>query len=170
MNKAYIALGSNIEPRSQHLMEAIQQLETKAEIDVGRQSSIYETEPVGYTQQNRFLNMVIEIQTNLTPQQLLDICQEVERRQGRRREIKWGPRTLDLDILLYNQENIETDRLILPHPHMQKRAFVLIPLQEIYGQLYLSHVESDVSTLIEKLPAEEKEGVVKWKETNGGEE
>ena len=100
-------------------------------LSVEELSSIYETDPVGYTNQACFLNAVIKITTSLKSEELLQTCLFIESQLGRKREIRWGPRTLDLDILLYNQENIETESLIVPHPRMQERAFVIIPLMEL---------------------------------------
>ena len=131
MNEVYISIGSNIEDRAQHLKDAIQALHTYGDVTVVATSSIYETAPVGYTDQADFLNVVIHVQTELDPIQLLTTCQQIEQEQGRVRDIRWGPRTVDLDILLYNEENIEMDNLIVPHPRMHERAFVLIPLLEI---------------------------------------
>ncbi|PWU67806.1 2-amino-4-hydroxy-6-hydroxymethyldihydropteridine diphosphokinase [Gracilibacillus dipsosauri] len=170
MNQAYIALGSNIEPRLEYLQLAIQRLKEHRSIQIKKVSGIYETAPVGFTDQNDFLNMAIRIETTLSPLELLDTCQEIEHSLGRKREIKWGPRTIDLDILLYNQENIETERLTLPHPSMHERAFVLMPLMDINHHLYLSHIEKDVSTLISEMSLKEKEGVVQCNKIDGGKE
>lgn len=126
-----MSIGSNIGNRSEHLQDAIQALHTHSQVTVVATSSIYETAPVGYTDQADFLNVVIHIQTELTPNELLAVCQKIEQEQGRVRDIRWGPRTVDLDILLYNQDQIETEDLIVPHPRMHERAFVLIPLLEI---------------------------------------
>src|SRR5699024_4353246 len=94
-------------------------------------SSIYETEPVGYVDQANFLNIVIKISTLYTPYKLLGIAQEIELKLGRTRDIRWGPRTIDIDILLYNNDRIDTETLTIPHQRMYERAFVLIPLQEL---------------------------------------
>src|SRR5690625_4730593 len=131
MNTVYIALGTNIEPRITYLQEAIEQLKDWKEITIANQSAIYETEPVGYTDQADFLNMVIEANTSLTPVQLLDACQSIETELGRKRTIRFGPRTIDLDILIYNHAKLTTERLTIPHPRMDERAFVLVPLAEI---------------------------------------
>ena len=138
-NIAYIALGSNIGERYTYLTEAIQFLNKNQHIQVDDVSSVYETDPVGYTDQNCFLNLVIKISTNLSPQELLKVTQMVENDLGRKREIRWGPRTIDLDILLYNQENIEAENLIVPHPRMFERAFVIVPLLEINQDIKLKH-------------------------------
>ncbi|MCK0473654.1 2-amino-4-hydroxy-6-hydroxymethyldihydropteridine diphosphokinase [Halalkalibacter sp. APA_J-10(15)] len=157
---AYIALGSNIGKRQAHLEKAIDLLSREAMIDVCALSSIYETDPVGYEDQQSFLNMVISIRTSLTSEQLLEITQKIERDCGRTREIKWGPRTIDLDILLYDQENMEMEHLIIPHPRMWERAFVLVPLKEIAPTLYVADKGQTVEELYNTLP--DKEGVKVW--------
>ncbi|ANB61288.1 2-amino-4-hydroxy-6-hydroxymethyldihydropteridine diphosphokinase [Anoxybacteroides amylolyticum] len=165
-NYAYIALGSNIGDRLRYLHEAVEKLATHEQISVIDTSSIYETDPVGYVPQGNFLNMVIHVQTSLSPFALLEATQTIEQELGRKREIRWGPRTLDLDILLYNHENIETERLTIPHPRMTERAFVLVPLFELNGDIYIPTVQRCVASLIDELP--DKEGVRLWKQKNGG--
>ncbi|MDX8047705.1 2-amino-4-hydroxy-6-hydroxymethyldihydropteridine diphosphokinase [Gracilibacillus sp. S3-1-1] len=167
MNKAYIALGSNIEPRLTYLNKAIDHLANHDKIEVAAESSIYETDPVGYVEQEQFLNMVIEATTELDPIALLDVCQSVESKLGREREIKWGPRTIDLDILLYHQEVFESERLILPHPRLHERAFVLIPLAEINPLLYIEQLRQNITQLLTTIPVQDKEGVVKWQQLDG---
>lgn len=131
MNEAFISIGSNIGERDVYLKQAVQALDRRTDTTVDKVSSIYETAPVGYTDQADFLNIVVSVQTTLSAQALLGVCQEIEQELGRERTIRWGPRTVDLDILLYNQDNIDTENLIVPHPRMAERAFVLIPLLEI---------------------------------------
>ena len=131
MVQAYLGLGSNIGDRKQQLLKAIDLIGNIKGIKVTKQSSIYETAPIGYTDQLNFLNLCLEIETELSPQQLLKHCLDIEQQLHRVREIRWGPRTLDIDILLYSDNIIETDNLSIPHPRMQERAFVLIPLNDI---------------------------------------
>lgn len=131
MVQAYLGLGSNIGDRKQQLLKAIDLIGNIKGIKVTKQSSIYETAPIGYTDQPNFLNLCLEIETELSPQQLLKQCLDIEQQLHRVREIRWGPRTLDIDILLYSDDIIETDNLSVPHPRMQERAFVLIPLNDI---------------------------------------
>jgi 2-amino-4-hydroxy-6-hydroxymethyldihydropteridine diphosphokinase len=164
-NYAYIALGSNIGNRLYYLREAVKALDSHEQISVIATSSIYETEPVGYINQDKFLNMVIKITTVLSPLALLEVTQKIEQRFGRKREIRWGPRTLDLDILLYNHENIETEQLIIPHPRMTERAFVMIPLLELNHNIYIPNVSQCLEDLIDRLP--DREGVHVWKQKNG---
>ncbi|MDY0394869.1 2-amino-4-hydroxy-6-hydroxymethyldihydropteridine diphosphokinase [Virgibacillus halophilus] len=170
MNIAYIALGSNIEPRQEFLQKAISQLKQHGKINVCQLSSIYETTPVGYADQGDFLNMVLEVQTSLAAEDLLDVCQEIEQQFGRRRTIRNGPRTIDLDILAYNQENINTDRLIVPHPRMHERAFVLVPLNEIAPDLILPSVNESVAQLTGHIALHHGKEVSLWKRNGLGEE
>ncbi|QHJ69694.1 2-amino-4-hydroxy-6-hydroxymethyldihydropteridine diphosphokinase [Planococcus halotolerans] len=131
MNKSYLSLGSNMGDRIGMLREAVRLLKEHQAIDIMKISSLYETDPVGFTEQDAFLNMVVYLQTDLSAFELLEVCQSIERKLDRKREIRWGPRTIDLDILLYNQDELETDKLVIPHPRMHERAFVLVPLLEL---------------------------------------
>lgn len=163
--RVYIALGTNIGDREKHLTEACSLLDGHAHIALGRVSSVYETEPVGYTEQRQFLNMATELFTDLAPHALLSAMLKIESRLGRKRLIRWGPRKIDLDILLYNQEQVDIPSLQIPHPRMTERAFVLVPLAEIAPDGAIPGVES-MAVCIEKSP--DKEGVRLWKQNNGG--
>jgi 2-amino-4-hydroxy-6-hydroxymethyldihydropteridine diphosphokinase len=165
VNTAFIAFGSNIGNRFDNLKEAIQKIGRFPEVEVVNTSSIYETDPVGYENQEQFLNMAIQVSTALNPFELLDACHEIELNLGRKRDIRWGPRTIDLDILLFNHENIETEKLIVPHPRMHERAFVLIPLLEIDSSIRLPKMERPLSSILEDIP--DREGVRIWKRKNG---
>jgi 2-amino-4-hydroxy-6-hydroxymethyldihydropteridine diphosphokinase len=158
--EACIGLGSNIGDREQYLLQAIQMLHEDPSINVIRCSSIYETEPVGYVDQASFLNMAVTVTTELSPQSLLHRMHEIEQSLGRTRDIHWGPRTIDLDLLLYGQLSMATPELTLPHPRMLERPFVLIPLIEMRGELSIPGCVSGFSEL-EKLDG--KEGVKRWK-------
>ena len=126
MTRAYVGLGSNLGDREALIREAA------AEIGAARLSSIAETEPWGYEDQPRFLNAVAEVETELSPRQLLELLLEVERRLGRVRSgPRWGPRTIDLDLLLYGSERLREPGLEVPHPRLHERAFVLEPLAEL---------------------------------------
>jgi 2-amino-4-hydroxy-6-hydroxymethyldihydropteridine diphosphokinase len=162
VHTAFIGLGSNIEPRKKYLDEAIELLSEHNAINVQQTSSIYETAPVGYLDQGRFLNMVIQIETSLSSMNVLAICQEVELQLGRKRTVKNGPRTVDLDILLYNDENRESEKLTIPHPRMHERAFVLVPLYEIAPDLVISTKGEHVRDLLGNLLVEDVRGVEKW--------
>lgn len=138
MSKAYLGLGGNVGDRKSNINEAIHLLEGHSGISVSKRSSDYETAPVGYEQQEWFLNVVVEIETTLTPYELLAICNEVEQQLKRVRLIRWGPRTIDIDILMYEGFESKEDRLIVPHPRMTERAFVIIPLMEIAPNLHIN--------------------------------
>jgi len=125
----YLALGSNLGDREKNLQQAIQALE------VVRQSSIYETAPMLLEDQPWFLNQVVEIKTSLFPRQLLHHTQDIERVLGRKRTIVNGPRSIDIDILLYGQTIMSSDELTIPHPGMAQRRFVLEPLAELASTL-----------------------------------
>lgn len=127
----YLGIGSNIGNRKENCLEAIRLLEESPFISVIKRSSLYETEPVGYQNQQKFINCVVEIETTLEPEKLLRVCEENEKALGRRKGVRWGPRTLDIDILLYNNQVINQRGLRIPHPLMHERGFVLIPLSEI---------------------------------------
>lgn len=131
MNQSYLSLGSNMGNRFDMLRQAVSQLTEHPVITVTGISSLYETDPVGFTDQEPFLNMVVQLDTELDALALLDTCQEIEQNLNRKRVIRWGPRTIDLDILLYNQGDLKTERLIIPHPRMYERAFVVVPLLEV---------------------------------------
>ncbi len=132
MKEAYVALGANLGEREASLKEALGRMASVPGVHVLRVSSVYETEPVGYTEQPAFLNMAAALAVDIPPEQLLDRLLEIEKDMGRVREIRWGPRTIDLDLLLYEGVSMETERLTLPHPRMEERAFVLAPLREVW--------------------------------------
>jgi 2-amino-4-hydroxy-6-hydroxymethyldihydropteridine diphosphokinase len=136
LNKqTYLGLGSNMGDKQQNLAHAIELIAQIEQINVTRQSSIYITAPWGKTDQDAFLNQVIEIETELMPLALLHVLQKIEIKLGRLRNEKWGPRIIDVDILLYGEEIIDLQELTIPHPYLYARLFVLIPLQEIAPQL-----------------------------------
>ncbi|TWT02191.1 2-amino-4-hydroxy-6-hydroxymethyldihydropteridine diphosphokinase [Planococcus sp. CPCC 101016] len=140
MNQSYLSLGSNMGNRFEMLRQSVSLLAAHQAITVTRISSLYETDPVGYVDQEPFLNMVVQLETELKALELLKVCQEIEEVLNRERLVRWGPRTIDLDVLLYDQVTMETERLTLPHPRMHERAFVLIPLLEIKPDLEVGDV------------------------------
>ncbi|CAM3190043.1 2-amino-4-hydroxy-6-hydroxymethyldihydropteridine diphosphokinase [Staphylococcus argensis] len=131
MTKAYLSLGSNMGDRAYHLREALRLLNQVEGIEVRDVSPIYDTAPIGYTDQNAFLNLCASVETTLSAHDLLYHCLDVEQQLHRVRKIHWGPRTCDIDIILYGEEQIQDDELTVPHPRMEERAFVLVPLQDI---------------------------------------
>jgi 2-amino-4-hydroxy-6-hydroxymethyldihydropteridine diphosphokinase len=127
----YIGVGSNLGDSLQNCREAINRLSQRKEIQVNRISSFYETEPVGNVDQDWFINAVIEIETTLSIHHLLNLLQSIEKSLDRVRKEINGPRTIDLDLLFYDQQIIQDTDLIVPHPELHKRRFVLEPLSEI---------------------------------------
>lgn len=130
MNSVFLALGGNLGNTFKNIETALDLIENKVGVIV-RTSSIYETEPWGKSEQPNFLNLVVELSTNYSAQETLDKIQKIETELGRIRKEKWGTRTIDIDILFYNDDIIKSERLTVPHPLMQERKFVLIPLAEI---------------------------------------
>jgi len=130
-DRVFVGLGSNLDNPRQQLALAILALKQSPNLEVVRCSSFYETAPVGGPPQPDFINAVVELKTSLSPEALLDLLQMIEQQQGRVRTVKNGPRTLDLDLLLFGQVVMQTERLTLPHPRYHEREFVLKPLQEI---------------------------------------
>ena len=129
-HKVYLGLGSNIGESQTILTDALFSLESR-HTHVIKYANIIKTKPVGYTNQPDFLNTASEIKTYLTPNELLSFTRGIEQKFGRERKIHWGPRTLDIDILFYDDSVISTDRLIIPHPRIEERLFVLVPMCEL---------------------------------------
>lgn len=130
-HKAYLSIGSNIGDKKENLLKAIESIGKLEDTEVTKVSTILETEPFGVVDQDDFLNACLEIKTLFTPQELLKELLGIEEKMGRVRIKKWGPRIIDIDILLYDKEVIEDDNLAVPHPWMCERSFVLDPLCEI---------------------------------------
>ncbi|KOS70324.1 2-amino-4-hydroxy-6-hydroxymethyldihydropteridine pyrophosphokinase [Lysinibacillus contaminans] len=168
MNDVYLSIGTNIGKRYENLQHAVQLLMDTDGVEVVRISSVYETAAVGFTDQADFLNIAVYVQTIHSSSEMLGVCQSIENELGRVREFRWGPRIIDLDILLYNQENIETESLIVPHLRMFERAFVLVPLIDITPTIENEQLQLAHGTL-ERLDCE-KEGVTLWKTIDGVDE
>ncbi|MCD2255094.1 2-amino-4-hydroxy-6-hydroxymethyldihydropteridine diphosphokinase [Listeria marthii] len=154
MAKAFLSIGTNIGERLANLNDALGGLAASEQIKITKVSSVYETDAVGYENQAAFLNIAAEIETDFTPVDLLDFCLALELELGRVRLFKWGPRLIDIDVLLYDDITIDTEKLKIPHPYMKERAFVMIPLIEI---------SPEKSTLLENPAILEEQGVRKIK-------
>ncbi|MDP8969312.1 MAG: 2-amino-4-hydroxy-6-hydroxymethyldihydropteridine diphosphokinase [Actinomycetota bacterium] len=128
---AFLGLGSNLEDRLAHLQDAVDLLDALEQLRVDAVSSVYETEPVGGPEQDPYYNMAVRVATRRSPRGVLAACQEVERRLGRVRTVRWGSRTIDVDILLYGGRTVRRPYLQIPHPRLVERAFALIPLIEV---------------------------------------
>lgn len=135
--RAAIALGSNLDDPESHVTRAFADLAALPHTRVLARSSLHRTKPVGYADQPDFINAVALVETALSPRDLLDALLEVERRHGRVREIPNGPRTLDLDIVLYGDALIEEPGLTIPHPRAHERAFVMDPLREVWPEVVI---------------------------------
>lgn len=152
MTPAFIALGSNLQDPAAQLQRAVQALQQLPDTHIQKKSSIYRSIAVGPGAQPDYLNAVVLLATKLVPVALLDALQGIEHAQGRTREVHWGARTLDLDILLYGDQLIESPRLTIPHPGMQQRNFVLYPLLEISGANLVLPDGTDLGTLVAHCP------------------
>ena len=152
--RVYLGLGSNVGDREEYIEQAVFLLEKDPNVEVGKRSTNYETEAEGGGNQPPFINAAVEIKTKLAPHKLLNVCQEIEATLGREREIEGGPRTIDIDILLYNGEIISDDKLQVPHPLMRERLFVLRPLREIASHLVHPVLEKSIDTLYDERKAE----------------
>ncbi|KXT76556.1 2-amino-4-hydroxy-6-hydroxymethyldihydropteridine diphosphokinase [Streptococcus sp. DD12] len=135
MARVYLGLGSNMGNRLATLEGAYEKLANLPQTQLLGQSSYYETKAWGMTDQADFINAVCLLETQLTPEQLLEACQTIEADFGRKRLVHWGPRTLDIDILLYDDLILDKERLRLPHPYIKVRPFVLVPLLELAPEL-----------------------------------
>ena len=159
---AFLGLGSNLGDREAHLARATQLLEESPAVEISRSSSLYQTAPWGYLEQPHFLNSVLEIATTLDPVPLLELTQSIERFIGRQPGIRFGPRLVDIDILLYGDQSVclEQPDLQIPHPRMHLRAFVLVPLSELAPGLILPNFSSRIEELRDGVDG--KEGVTLW--------
>ncbi|HSP47060.1 MAG TPA: 2-amino-4-hydroxy-6-hydroxymethyldihydropteridine diphosphokinase [Clostridiaceae bacterium] len=151
MERVYLSLGSNMGDREANLEEAVRLLKEK--VRVRKVSALYETEPWGFKDQDRFLNIALEGETDLMPLDLLDFTQGIEMAMKRVKTRVYGPRIIDVDILLYGDVEMHEDRLTIPHPKMKERAFVLIPLQEIAEDLKIGN--EALSELVSKVDEKE---------------
>ncbi len=153
MTTVYIALGTNLGDRERNLERALERLGTRVHITC--RSTVYETEPWGVTDQPRFLNMVVEADTELEAEGLLAFIKDVERELGRTPGPRYGPRVLDLDILLYGSERMATEDLVVPHPRLAERRFVLVPLTELAPDLMVPGLGASARELLSRLPDDE---------------
>lgn len=147
---AYLGLGTNLGDRVQQLQQAVRSLAETDGITIAQVSAIYQTEPVGYVDQPDFLNMVVRLETKLNADELLTVVLEIEQKLQRVRTIRWGPRTIDIDILLYGREQYQYPHLEIPHPRMWERAFVLVPLLDVMESSEQEFWKA--SEYLEKLP------------------
>lgn len=160
MQQAFIALGSNLQQPEQQILKAFSEIKSLPKTRLVKQSSLYRTAPVGYDNQPDFINAVVQVDTDLTPRELLRALLAIETKHGRERPFPNAPRVLDLDLLLYSNMVMTTDELTLPHPRMHERGFVLLPLAEIAPTLQLTRygkvkelAKNHMSSGVEKISA-----------------
>ena len=156
---AYIGIGSNTGNKVHHCKKAIAEILKANRHKLLAQSSLFKTQPIGYTSQDWFVNGVIKIETELEPLDLLRILKTIESRMGRAKTVRWGPRVIDLDILFFDEEEIKTEEVQIPHPSLHERQFVLIPLAEIDRNVIHPVLKKTVRELLEAL--KEDQGVEK---------
>lgn len=158
MIRSYIALGSNLEDPVQQVRQAIQELRQLPSSQFVTASSLYRSAPMGPSDQPDYINAVVAVDTELSPHALLDALQMIEQTHGRQRgPERWGPRTLDLDVLLYGEQYIDDERLTVPHRGIAERAFVLYPLQEIVADDFTIPGHGELRELISRVASEKPE-------------
>jgi len=147
--RVILALGSNLGDRCANLRQALEEI--SAQVSIDKTSSIYETPPWGYIEQPVFLNQVLSGWTSLNPTELLDFLKGIERKMGRVKNFKNGPRLIDIDILLFGEQIVDTEILVIPHPRMLERGFVLLPLSEIEPDLIIPGSNNNVADFLQKV-------------------
>jgi 2-amino-4-hydroxy-6-hydroxymethyldihydropteridine diphosphokinase len=155
---AYFGLGTNLGDRQANLLEARRRLVSQVTIDGA--SSIYETDPWGFEEQPPFLNQVLVGRTALAPEDLLTLAKSIERQMGRQPTFRYGPRLIDIDILMVDQLRVNTERLTLPHPRLAERAFVIIPLAELAPDVNIPGADATAGELAQRM--EETGGLTRW--------
>ncbi len=147
---AYVALGSNIGDGKNNIITALDALNSVPGVTVEKASDMYETKPWGYEKQNNFSNACARLRVSLSPEALLGVCLGIEAGMGRVRKITNGPRIIDIDVILYNGQTRNTDELILPHPRMSERDFVLVPLYDVAEDDIKKDIEDKINKLKER--------------------
>jgi 2-amino-4-hydroxy-6-hydroxymethyldihydropteridine diphosphokinase len=148
---AYIGIGSNLESPAENCLKAIERLNAHPDLTLVARSSLYQSEPFGITDQDWFVNSVVQITTGLSPEKLLEVCLSIELKMGRTRTEKWGPRIIDLDILFYDELILKQDGLEIPHPGIAERSFVLSPMNEIAPDFVHPGLKKNIEALMRKI-------------------
>ena len=148
---AFIAIGSNMDSPAENCIEATNLLDDHPAISVSSRSSLYETEPFGKSDQDWFINSVIEVTTHLSPELLFKACLAIEKKMGRVREEKWAPRIIDLDILFYDDFVFKERDLEIPHPGIAERSFVLVPMNEIAPDFVHPKLKKNIEALLAEI-------------------
>ncbi len=150
-HRAYIALGSNMGDKEQYIVQALEALKARPEINVKKVSGLLVTKPYGGVEQDDFLNGAVEVETLLSPEELLEVLHEIENAADRKRSLRWGPRTLDLDLLFFDKLIYESETLIIPHADMANRDFVLKPMAEIAPHFIHPVLQKTMKCLLDEL-------------------
>jgi len=153
---SYLALGSNLGNRRANLKKACELLKLSAGVKFLMSSAVYETLPVGRVKQRDFFNAVVKLKTDLTPAELLNLCKHIEKLMKRQKTVKWGPRIIDLDIVLYGNLKLKSKQLTIPHKEIERRQFVLKPLSDIYGRRKHPVFGRTFKSLLKKIEDESK--------------
>ena len=149
--RVFIGLGSNLGDRLYNLKRALSKVSCLPDLKVEKYSSVYEAQAVGYVPQDNFLNMAVEISTNLNPESFFLQIQKIEKDLGRIRNVRWGPRIIDIDILYWETKVLKTDNLQIPHSEVENRRFVLVPLEEIAPKFKSPPKFQEISVLLENV-------------------
>ncbi len=149
---AFIGIGSNLESPAENCLKAVERLNTHPNLTLIARSSLYQSEPFGITDQDWFVNSVVQLTTSFSPEDLLRACLSIEQTMGRTRTKKWGPRIIDLDILFYGSARIGTEALQIPHPRLGERGFVLRPLADIAPNFRHPETGASVTEMLAALP------------------
>ncbi len=149
---AYIGIGSNLESPAENCLKAVKRLNTHTNLTLIARSSLYHSEPFGCTDQDWFVNSVVQLTTSLSPEELLRACLSIEQAMGRTRTKKWGPRIIDLDILFYDDLILKQEGLEIPHSGIAERSFVLAPMNEIAAEFIHPKLKKSIQTLLMEIP------------------
>lgn len=149
MNRVFLSLGSNMGIKKDNLDKAVDILKNNEFIHSMKVSSYYTTDPVGYLEQDVFINIAVELETTLEPLKMLELCHHIEETLHRKRIVRWGPRTIDVDIILFNDIVSDDEVLTLPHPRAYERGFVLVPMMELDSRLKIN--DTEISELIKSV-------------------
>lgn len=163
----YLAMGSNVGDRKRNIQLALDFIQSEKEIRLLKVSSLFETAPVGGPPQSYFLNNVLKLETSLSARGLLDVCRQIEKKVGRKKTVKWGPRIIDIDILTFGRQVLASQNLKIPHPQYHKRRFVLVPFCELAPSFVHPRLKLKNQILLAQLTSEDQRVTIsaQWKKS-----